>query len=52
MKWDTPATGLCYDVIILEDNISPMKKSADAPIDTDKEAGVEVNAEETKYIVM
>jgi protein associated with RNAse G/E len=40
------------DVSLLGGNINTIKKSIDALIDASKEAGLEVNAEKTKYMLL
>jgi hypothetical protein len=40
------------DVILLGDNIDTVKKNTETLIDAGKEVGIEINAEETKYIVL
>jgi hypothetical protein len=41
-----------YDVNQLEDNINAIKKNREALSDSSKEAGVEVNADKTKYMLL
>jgi hypothetical protein len=40
------------DVNLLEDNIDTIKKNTETLIDTNKEVGLEINVEKTKYMLL
>jgi hypothetical protein len=44
--------GYADDVNLLGDNINTIKKSTQTLTDTSKEVGLEVNTEETKYMLL
>jgi hypothetical protein len=52
IEWDASAAVYANDVNLLGHNINIIKKSTEALIDAIKEVGLEINAEETKYMLM
>jgi hypothetical protein len=44
--------GYAHDLNLLGSNINALKKNIEAVIDTSKEAGLEVNTEKNKYILL
>jgi len=49
---DTSASGLCRDVNIPGGSINTLQKNAEALVAATREIGLEVSADETKYMVM
>jgi hypothetical protein len=54
MKLDGTHQLLAYtdDINIVAENIDPTKKNAEALLGANKEVGLEVNPEKTKYMIM
>jgi hypothetical protein len=52
MKWDTSAVGYADDVNLLRDKIDNIKKNTETLIGVSKEAGLEVNAKKTVYMLL
>jgi hypothetical protein len=52
IKWDTYLLAYADDVNLLGDNINVINENTGTVIDASKEVGVEVNAKNTKYMLM
>jgi hypothetical protein len=53
IEWDTSACGLyADDMNLLGDNKETLKKNTETLIDASKEAGLEINVEKSKYVLV